>query len=409
MIIISNVIAFLLISYIANSFLSSKYSKNKYLAILFIFITLESFINHTGASPFKGIFLLIMYFLYVFIQFEGKPIQKIMIIVPFFLIQVISEILVAFCLNNILFIEITRNAFSHGFLLGTIFSNTILAIFLFFYVRILKLIQADNLPKYTWLALILPIISIIFLLDSDDYFDLLNISPHVLLTTAGLAVSNIILFIIFISAINSTNMKHKLQIAEQKEELVNSKLDLLSQHYDYNFKFLHNLLHTCNQLSSLFKDSKYSEASIVLDDLTNTAYKEFNAIYSNSYILNYVINNNLNRIIEYNIDIKTVIECSDFDNLDYATQLLLFEYILKISIASCMQEDILDKIIIIKSVRYANNLVLKLLYSGNLTDKEPIINNLKKILNKINYTLSIRKVDNYFISVLITFNQNIKQ
>ena len=95
MIIISNVIAFLLISYIANSFLSSKYSKNKYLAILFIFITLESFINHTGASPFKGIFLLIMYFLYVFIQFEGKPIQKILIIVPFFLIQVISEILVA--------------------------------------------------------------------------------------------------------------------------------------------------------------------------------------------------------------------------------------------------------------------------------------------------------------------------
>ena len=54
-------------------------------------------------------------------------------------------------------------------------------------------------------------------------------------------------------------------------------------------------------------------------------------------------------------------------------------------------------------------IVLKLLYSGNLTDKEPIINNLKKILNKINYTLSIRKVDNYFISVLITFNQNIKQ
>ena len=101
MIIISNVIAFLLISYIANSFLSSKYSKNKYLAILFIFITLESFINHTGASPFKGIFLLIMYFLYVFIQFEGKPIQKIMIIVPFFLIQVISEILVAIAAPSI--------------------------------------------------------------------------------------------------------------------------------------------------------------------------------------------------------------------------------------------------------------------------------------------------------------------
>lgn len=404
MIIISNVIAFLLISYIANSFLSSKYSKNKYLAILFIFITLESFINHTGASPFKGIFLLIMYFLYVFIQFEGKPIQKIMIIVPFFLIQVISEILVAFCLNNILFIKITRNAFSHGFLLGTIFSNTILAIFVFFYVRILKLIQADNLPKYTWLALILPIISIIFLLDSDDYFDLLNISPHVLLTTAGLAVSNIILFIIFISAINSTNMKHKLQIAEQKEELINSKLDLLSQHYDYNFKFLHNLLHTCSQLNSLFNDSNYIEATNVLNKLSDTAFKEFNAIYSNSYILNYVINNNLTKIIDYNIDIKTVIKYSDFKNLDYYTQLNLFEYLINLSIDSCLQVATSDKIIIIKSVKTANKIILKLFYSASSIDKYNIEKNINEILfNKYN-SLSIRNIDNLFISILISFD-----
>lgn len=59
--------------------------------------------------------------------------------------------------------------------------------------------------------------------------------------------------------------------------------------------------------------------------LSNTAYKEFNAIYSNSYILNFVINNNLSKVIENDIDIKTVIEYSDFDNLDYHTQLILFE------------------------------------------------------------------------------------
>ena len=113
MIIISNVVAFLLISYIANSFLSSKYSKSKYLLILLIFIVVESLINYTGASPIKGIILLIVYFLYVSFQFEGKVIQKILIVVPFFLIQVISEILVAFCFNNVLFIEVTRNTYSH--------------------------------------------------------------------------------------------------------------------------------------------------------------------------------------------------------------------------------------------------------------------------------------------------------
>ena len=138
MIIISNVVAFLLISYIANSFLSSKYSKSKYLLILLIFIVVESLINYTGASPIKGIILLIVYFLYVSFQFEGKIIQKILIVVPFFLIQVISEILVAFCFNNVLFIEVTRNTYSHGFLLGTIFSNAILASFVFIYVKIIS-------------------------------------------------------------------------------------------------------------------------------------------------------------------------------------------------------------------------------------------------------------------------------
>ena len=260
------------------------------------------------------------------------------------------------------------------------------------------------MPKYTWLALILPIISIIFLLDSDDYFDLLNISPHVLLTTAGLAVSNIILFIIFISAINSTNMKHKLQIAEQKEELINSKLDLLSQHYDYNFKFLHNLLHTCSQLNSLFNDSNYIEATNVLNKLSDTAFKEFNAIYSNSYILNYVINNNLTKIIDYNIDIKTVIKYSDFKNLDYYTQLNLFEYLINLSIDSCLQVATSDKIIIIKSVKTANKIILKLFYSASSIDKYNIEKNINEILfNKYN-SLSIRNIDNLFISILTSFD-----
>ena len=65
MIIISNIVAFLLISYIANSFLSSKYSKSKYLLILLIFILVESLINYTGASPIKGIILLIVYFMFL--------------------------------------------------------------------------------------------------------------------------------------------------------------------------------------------------------------------------------------------------------------------------------------------------------------------------------------------------------
>lgn len=404
MIIISNVVAFLLISYIANSFLSSKYSKNKYLLILLVFIVVESLINYTGASPIKGIILLIVYFLYVSFQFEGKVIQKILIVVPFFLIQVISEILVAFCFNNVLFIEVTRNTYSHGFLLGTIFSNAILASFVFIYVKIIEFIQVDDLPKYTWLALVFPIVSIVFLLNTDDYFGLLNTNPDILITTAGLAISNIILFVIFISVINSINMKHKLQAAKQKEELYDSKIELLSQHYNYNFEFLHDLLHTCNQLNSLVQDSKYSEATTVLNSLTDTAYKEFNAIYSNSYILNYVINNNLTRIINHNINIKTEIKYSDFDILDYFTQLTLFEYFVNLSIDSCMQATTTDKIIMIKSVKTANKIILKVFYSASSISEDIIAQNINEILLNKSCSLSIKVVDDKYASILLSFD-----
>lgn len=404
MIIISNIISFILISYIANSFLTLKYSKNKSIIILLLSTTIVCLTNYNGASPLKSIILLAIYFIYVFVQYNGRIIKKVMTIIPYFLIQILSEILVAFCLNNILFIKITRDTSSCGFIFGIFFSYAILTLFVFIYVKILKYIKYEYLPKYTWLAFILPIITIILLVTMGDYFDLLHTNPQTLITIVGLAISNIILFIIFISAINSTNMKHKLQIAKQKEELINSKLDLLSQHYDYNFKFLHNLLHTCSQLNSLFKDSNYVEAINVLNKLSDTAFKEFNAIYSNSYILNYVINNNLTKIIDYNIDIKTVIEHSGFNNLDYYTQLILFEYLINLSIDSCIQVDTSDKIIIIKSVNTANKIILKLFYSTSSINQFDIEKNINEILlNKYN-SLSIKKINNSYASILISFD-----
>lgn len=404
MIIISNIISFILISYIANSFLTLKYSKNKSIIILLLSTTIVCLTNYNGASPLKSIILLAIYFIYIFVQYNGRIIKKVMTIIPYFLIQILSEILVAFCLNNILFIKITRDTSSCGFIFGIFFSYAILTLFVFIYVKILKYIKYEYLPKYTWLAFILPIITIILLVTMGDYFDLLHTNPQTLITIVGLAISNIILFIIFISAINSTNMKHKLQIAKQKEELINSKLDLLSQHYDYNFKFLHNLLHTCSQLNSLFKDSNYVEAINVLNKLSDTAFKEFNAIYSNSYILNYVINNNLTKIIDYNIDIKTVIEHSDFNNLDYYTQLILFEYLINLSIDSCIQVDTSDKIIIIKSVNTANKIILKLFYSTSSINQFNIEKNINEILlNKYN-SLSIKKINNSYASILISFD-----
>lgn len=72
MIILSNIISFLLLTYLTNSFLSPKYNKTKSLLIFvlffipLIFITIES----------KYIFILFLYFIVCFLLYKGSFIQK---------------------------------------------------------------------------------------------------------------------------------------------------------------------------------------------------------------------------------------------------------------------------------------------------------------------------------------------
>lgn len=328
MIIVSNIVSFLLLTYIANSFLIKKYSKEKSFIYFFLAIITISVFNYNGGSPIKAIFVLVIYFLYIVLLFKGDIIKKLLVIIPFFLIQIITELLVGFILGHIPIIELTRNVLSFGYIFGIAISIIISILFTFVYVYILNNIKFHYFPKYAWLIFILPIITIVLLIDVDDYFKLFNSHINIFVNIIGLALSNLILFIIFLLVSNSSNIKLELKIEKQKKEFVKSKAKLLSQHYDYNFQFLHDLLHTCNELDMLLNNSKTKEAMNLLNQLTETTYKEFNAIYSNSFILNYVINNNLNQIIENKIDIKTVIEYNLFDIFDFDTQLSLFEYLI---------------------------------------------------------------------------------
>ena len=50
-----------------------------------------------------------------------------------------------------------------------------------------------------------------------------------------------------------------------------------------------NLLNKCKDISLLINKEKYNEAVNELKSLYNQTYKEFNAIYSNSLILNYLL------------------------------------------------------------------------------------------------------------------------
>lgn len=109
------------------------------------------------------------------------------------------------------------------YVFGIVISIIISILFTFVYVYLLNNIKFHYFPKYAWLIFILPIITIVLLIDVDDYFKLFNSHINIFVNIIGLALSNLTLFIIFLFAINSTNIKLELQIEKQKGNSSNQK------------------------------------------------------------------------------------------------------------------------------------------------------------------------------------------
>ena len=377
MIILSNIISFLLLAYLVHSFLSPKYNKLKSLLIFVLFFIPLVFIT----IELKYLFILFLYFIVYFLLYKESFIQKALIIIPFYIIQISFEFLIFHI----------QTFFNYEIILAALF----ILLFISIYIYILKNLKRLYSLKYIKFIFIFPILTILWFGDIDYSYFLSN-STTDLFDLLSIPVLNLLLFIITLLTTNYISLK-------KQKELFNSKYELLQQHYDYNFKYLHDLLHTCNQLNIQFDNQNYENAKEILNQLTQTTYKEFNAIYSQSLVLNYVINSHLNTFIENNIDIKTTVE-TPLTHLDLQIQFQLFEYLLNFSIESCLKSDQKNKMIIIKSKEQANHLFLKITLPYVAIKKNIIEYSLNKILFDISYILSIKQIDTNYISLLITFN-----
>lgn len=377
MIILSNIISFLLLAYLAHSFLLPKYNQVKSLLILILFSIPLVFIT----IELKYLFILFLYFIVCFLLYKGSFIQKALIIVPFYIIQISLELLIFHI----------QTFFNYEIILAVLF----ILFFIGIYIYILKHLKRLCALKYIQFTFIFPIITIFWFADIDcSYF--LSKNTTALFDLLSIPLLNLLLFIITLLTTSYLSLK-------KQEELFNSKYELLQQHYDYNFKFLHDLLHTCNQLNIQFDNQNYEDAKELLNQLTKTTYKEFNAIYSQSLVLNYVINNHLQTLIDNNIDIKTTVE-TPLNHLDLQIQFQLFEYLLNFSINSCLKSNQKNKMIIIKSKEQANYLFLKITLPYVAIKKNIIEYSLNKILFDISYILTIKQIDTNYICLLITFN-----
>ena len=68
------------------------------------------------------------------------------------------------------------------------------------------------------------------------------------------------------------------------------KYDLVCSQYEKNYKYLHDLIHTCSDLTRLVNTQNYSQLKEDISSLANKASGTFNLLCSNSIPLNMVLN-----------------------------------------------------------------------------------------------------------------------
>lgn len=401
-IIISNFYLIFLLTYLGNHFLLKKINNN---LLFFLAVILMSIINYNGTSSTKTIFLCLVQLLYFLLVFNGKFTKKIMILLTFYLTILFSEIIVGIFMNLLGFINEQSQPSDTMYTISLLISMLINTILIIFYCKTSHLLIIKSIPKYSYTLFLLPFISILLFIRVNNYYELVENHSSFLLVVIFFAFSNLLLIVLFFSIINTIYIKKELEIEKYEQHSLKSEIDSLNQLYERNYVFLHDLLHACNTLNQLVNEEKYDDVKKEIDTLADTIYKKFNVIHSNYTILDKIIDSKIKDIKELGIFIKNDIQFNEFDFISLYDQDKLFYLLLDIPIeAYKMHQDAFEKIIIIKTKKSEQQILIQLIFNNVLQNISNIkINNIKNVINKYNGKFSIIEQKNHQINIIIYF------
>lgn len=407
-ILLSNLLMLGMLTYINISFLNLRF-KNKVLnlSIFLLFYLILSKVNFNGASSMKTMSIFILVVAYSLIMFKNNCKDVLFNIVPFFLIFSISEIFTSTLLNVLIEFNESTTSSSLKYLLAITISNIIGYSLTFIYIKIRKSSAKFSMPKYGWFVFILPITTIMFIANINNYYDAIHNNKSLFFILLGLLLSNFIFIFIFIKVTESIYVKKDIEILKYKDELNTIRYDLLEKHYKSNFKFLHDLLNDCRDINEFIEKGDYESLKAKVSMINDVAFKEFNSIYSNSPVLNSVINNYIDKLNEQNISIKTTIEYADFGFISLYDQTELFSLLLDFGIRCCENVKNKERNIVIKSIKKGDQIIIQTLASSNLDISSDYLFNLKKQAN-YDITISLKYISQIeAMSCLCIFKDNI--
>lgn len=402
--IFSNFLNLIFLTYIGKLLMSFRWENKKKSIVFFslIFILICS-INMYGITKIKALCVLFLSVVYVFLQFDAEWTRKILTVVIFYLINLFSEFVVVLLMHRFVGLNNLTNINSIEYIVSLILTNVVSLIIIFAFSKFKNKIDKLSLPVYTWTIVILPIVTLIFMLTIPDIYNTIEQSKIIIFVIFGMLFSNVILIVVFLRAVQSMNLKKELELIKYKEKYSSTKYELLDNQYKNSFDFLHNILNEFQKLSVLMNDKEYEKANVTIEELTKNTFNSFNNIFSNSLILNTIISTKTDILNKNNIKVSTVIEYNDLTFIDFCDQIDLLGNLLDYAINNTIESKEHETIIIKTKLRGEQILIQYKFVYKDVCDKEAIINMIKPTLTKYHAEITVKELNEDIVSVIIIF------
>lgn len=408
-IVIANFFNLISLYYICKELLESRNFKKHLDKFIFLLIFLIiSFININGASTQKSLMIFITYIIYILFQFKIHLFNILCAVIPFYAFSLLSELIIGVIINYFFGYSHIIKTYSFIYNIGLITSVLLLLLFSYIYAKFIKYLQLNLLPIYYILIFTFPLATIIFIATLDAYFSFINNTNTMLLLYVSILLSNFSILTIFFLIIRSNKISTDLELSLYRENLIKTKYNLLKNHYDNNFNFLHDLMHKCNRINNYLKDKDMKMLEAELNQLINITFKRFNFIYTNSFALNYVINSKMEELQENKINFISTIKYNDFSFINLEMQVELFSKLLDYSIILSQSIPFDKRNVILKSQKIGQQIIISNLINYNKKELTNIEKNIKSdfqnILQNIpNSNVSVKIKNNDCLSIIVYF------
>lgn len=242
---------------------------------------------------------------YALLKYKDAIGYKLLMSCVFVVCLVISEVVCASLMHSILGINAADyRLIEYTLLLICVY--LLLYVMLFSVVKWMNLYKRKHLPEYTWLLGILPVTSILFLLNLKEYFSLFRQDVLLISSLFGVLFANVIIFYLYFKVLD------RYALEKQVNHLENQYL-AMSTLYGSSASFLHEVTHRLFHMKSM----PVNEIKNEIDDLCGYLLQQFRSTQTSCMVLQRVIQENYKKLVEKNILVKVDMDYVEFqqDNL----------------------------------------------------------------------------------------------